>query len=80
MRFEALIDGMLAVHAKYALFTALAAVEGLTRAEVELGRAELDVAPDADPEAVQRAVAAAVEQAGFRLAAFRALPRALPML
>ncbi|MBX3173676.1 MAG: hypothetical protein KF709_04655 [Gemmatimonadaceae bacterium] len=42
MRLELTIDGMLAVHARHAVFTALAAVEGLRGAEVELGRAVVE--------------------------------------
>lgn len=50
LRLELLIDGMLAVHAKHALYTALAGVEGVRGAVVELGRAELELA--LSPEAV----------------------------
>lgn len=39
MRLRLAIEGMLAVHAKRAVFTALAGVEGLTSAEVEMGEA-----------------------------------------
>ncbi len=76
MRFEVLIDGMLAVHARHAVFTALSAVEGLTHAEVELGRAELTH----DGRATEAAIRIAVEAAGFTVREVRALPRALPTL
>ena len=39
-----IIEGMLAVHAKHGVFTALAAVPGVLRAEVVLGRATVEVA------------------------------------
>jgi hypothetical protein len=92
MRLELLIDGMLAVHARHAVFTALAAVEGIQRAEVELGRVLLEFepvgtvvsgAPDAaarGTEAREREVVAAVESVGFTVREVRRLPRALPML
>lgn len=76
MRFEVLIDGMLSVHAKHAVFMALNAVEGITHAEVELGRVELAH----DGRATEAAIRAAVETAGFSVRAVRALPRTLPTL
>lgn len=76
MRVELMIDGMVAVHAKYAVFQALAAVEGITRAEVELGRVELEM--DREPD--EAAMRAAVEAVGFTLREIRRLPRTLPML
>jgi len=76
MRLELIIDGMVAVHAKYAVFQALAAVEGITRAEVEMGRVELEM--DREPD--ESAMSAAVDAVGFRLREVRRLPRTLPML
>ena len=76
MRFEVMIDGMLAVHAKHAVFTALTAVEGITHAEVELGRAELTH----DGRATESAIRAAIEAAGFAVRTLRVLPRALPTM
>jgi copper chaperone CopZ len=76
MRHEMLIEGMLAVHAKHAVFTALGAVAGVTRAEVELGRAEVEH----DGSATEGELRAAVEAAGFTVRAVRLLPRSLPML
>ena len=70
------IDGMLAVHAKHAVFMALAAVEGITRAEVELGRAELTLAEGVS----QAAIRAAIADAGFAVTAIRILPRTLPTI
>jgi len=40
------ISGMLAVHSKRAVFTALSGVPGVAHAEVELGRAVVDHGPD----------------------------------
>lgn len=76
MRFEVLIDGMLAVHAKHAVFMALTAVEGITHAEVDLGRAELTH----DGRATESAIRAAIEAAGYAVRTLRPLPRTLPML
>ncbi len=76
MRTEVLIDGMLAVHARHAVFMALTAVEGITHAEVELGRAELTH----DGRTTEPAIRAAVEAAGFTVRTVRALPRRLPTI
>ena len=76
MRLEVLIDGMTAVHARHAVFTALAAVPGLRTAEVERGRAVLEGDGPLDDAAVRAAVAAA----GFDVTATRVLPRTLPTL
>lgn len=76
MRFEVLIDGMLAVHAKHAVFMALSAVEGITRADVELGRAEITH----DGRATAVAIRAAIDAAGFAVRTLRVLPRALPTM
>ena len=81
MRLELLISGMLAVHAKHAVFAALAGVEGIARAEVELGRAELEVArPDAEFAAVAAELRAAIEALGFGVTDIRRLARQLPTL
>lgn len=53
------IGGMLSVHAKRAVFTALTGVEGISRAEVELGRAVIDHDGRATPERLREAVALA---------------------
>lgn len=76
MRLEVIIDGMVAVHAKYAVFQALAAVDGITRAEVEMGRVELEM----DREPNEEALGAAVAAVGFEVREIRRLPRTLPML
>lgn len=76
MRHELTIEGMLAVHARHAVFTALAGVEGIVRAEVELGRAVVEHDGRVTAAALQEALAAA----GFPLTAVRELPRSLPTL
>lgn len=81
MRFELLIEGMLAVHAKHAVFSALGAVEGIVGAEVELGRAVVEFGDAADASgARESALREAVGTAGFRVVAVRVLPRTLPTL
>ena len=71
MRLRLTLEGMLAVHAKRAVFTALAGVPGVTSAEVELGRATIDCQPQVS-EAVLRA---ALDTVGVRLtASVRELP------
>jgi len=57
------IGGMLAVHAKRAVFTALSGVEGIHSAEVELGRAVIDHDGRATPALLRQAV----ETAGFEV-------------
>jgi hypothetical protein len=78
VRYELLIDGMLAIHAKHALFTALTGVEGLAHAEVELGKATVEFARQ-NPNA-ESSLREAVEAAGFTLRELRALPKSLPLL
>ena len=53
------IGGMLAVHARRAVFTALAGVEGILSADVELGRAVIEHDGRATPDRLREAVAAA---------------------
>lgn len=72
---------MLAVHAKHAVFAALAGIEGITRAEVELGRADLDVArPEAEFTALCAELRSAIEALGFAVTDIRRLARQLPTL
>jgi hypothetical protein len=79
MRLEILIDGMLAVHAKHAVFAALAAVGGVDGAEVELGRVELECArAEGELATVEAEIRAAIESAGFTVRAVKRLPRRLP--
>jgi len=76
MRFEIEIAGMLAVHARHAVFTALGAVAGITRAEVELGRAVVEH----DGNVEEFALREAVEAAGFTVTRVAVLARQLPTL
>jgi copper chaperone CopZ len=78
MRLQVTIEGMLAVHARHAVFTALGAVDGLTRADVELGRAELELDGQVSEAAARAAIREAIEAAGFGVSEIRALPRTLP--
>lgn len=80
MRLEVTIEGMTAVHARHAVFTALAGVPGLTGAEVELGRAVVEAATPADEAGLRTALAEVIAAAGFRVTGTRVLPRALPTL
>jgi hypothetical protein len=87
MRIEVLIDGMVSVHAKHAVFAALAGVPGVARAEVDLGRAILHISGDAAPvtgqgagSELEGAIRASVETAGFNLRGIVVLGRELPLL
>ena len=63
MRLRLSIDGMLAVHAKNALFTALGGVAGVRSAEVEVGGALLECEGAVDEIELR----AAIEAVGFHL-------------
>ena len=68
------ISGMVAVHAKRAVFTALAGVPGVTSAEVELGRAVVEH----DARATADALTDAVSLAGCEVTTIR-VERRLPL-
>lgn len=53
------IRGMIAVHSVRAVFTALAGVEGIASADVELGRATIEHDGRATPERLREAIALA---------------------
>jgi len=53
------IAGMVAVHSKRAVFTALSGVPGVTAAEVEMGRAVVDHDASTTADALREAVALA---------------------
>ena len=76
MRMACAISGMVAVHAKQAVFTALAGVPGIVRAEVELGQAEVWCAPGFRLEALREAV----EAVGCQVTGVRYLRDDLPTL
>lgn len=75
MRYELLISGMVAIHARNAVYTALAAVPGLSLAEVELGKAVISV----DGPLREGLLRAAIGEAGFEVESIRLLPRELPL-
>lgn len=81
IRLELLISGMLSVHAKHAVFSALGGVPGLSAVEIELGRVELDAErSEADFATLETELRTAIEAAGFTLSELRRLPRRLPTL
>ena len=70
------ISGMVAVHSKRAVFTALSGVPGVTSAEVELGRAVVEH----DSDASLAVITAAIESVGCAVTSIeRASGRALPI-
>lgn len=71
------IEGMRSVHCARAVFTALAAVPGITGAEVTVGRAEIEH----DGRATEAAIRDAVALAGYELAeTSEERQRTLPLL
>ena len=70
------IDGMTAVHAVRAVFTALSGVEGIIRADVAMGRATVEH----DGRATAEAMRQAVEIAGYELIGIEESRRKLPLL
>jgi copper chaperone CopZ len=68
------ISGMVAVHAKRAVFTALSGVPGVTSADVELGRAVVEH----DASTTAQALADAVALAGCEVTDIR-IERRLPL-
>jgi len=69
------IEGMLAVHAARAVYTALAGVEGIVAADVKMGRATIEH----DGRASHERIIAAIESAGCRVTEIRD-ERRLPLL
>ena len=72
---RATIRGMRSVHCVRAVFTALAGVEGVSRADVSLGRAEIEHDVRTTPEAVEQAL----HEVGYEMTDWRA-ERKLPVL
>jgi len=70
------IDGMRSVHCVRAVFTALAAVEGIAHADVQLGRAVIEH----DGRATCPALGAAIAIAGYSVRECREQRRTLPTL
>jgi hypothetical protein len=70
------ISGMVAVHAKRAVFTALSGVAGLTAADVARGRAVVEHGDDVD----EAAIIAAIESVGCSVTSIeRVARRSLPI-
>ncbi|MCC6317505.1 MAG: copper chaperone [Gemmatimonadaceae bacterium] len=69
------IDGMTTVHCVRAVFQALAGVDGIRRADVALGRAEIECDRDVPDARIQ----AALDVVGYRLTTRRTARRVLPM-
>ena len=81
MRLELDIADMLSVHAKHALFAALAGVPGISAVEIEMGRAELECArADSELAVLEGELREAVSAAGLTLRSLKRLPRRLPNL
>jgi copper chaperone CopZ len=70
------IAGMTSIHANRAIFTALAGVEGVVRAEVERGRAIVEHDGATTVEALRQAIALA----GYEVTAVEEERRVLPVL
>ena len=70
------IRGMASVHSVRAVFTALAGVEGIERADVTMGRAVVEHDGRATPEQL----AAAVALAGYEVVDWREERRRLPTI
>ena len=70
------IAGMSSVHSKRAVFTGLAGVPGVTRAEVTMGRAEVEHNAGVSETALREAVAVA----GYEVIDAAADRRSLPQL
>jgi len=70
------IRGMASVHSVRAVFTALAGVEGIERADVTMGRAVVEHDGRATPEHL----AAAVALAGYEVVDWREERRRLPTI
>jgi hypothetical protein len=68
------------VHAARALHTALGGIDGLTTAEVSVGRAELGYAGEADDDAIEQTIRFTIECAGLSLRSIEIEPdRRLPL-
>ncbi|MDQ3243526.1 MAG: heavy-metal-associated domain-containing protein [Gemmatimonadota bacterium] len=72
----ATIDGMSCVHCVRAVFTGLAAVPGVSRADVSIGKAVIEHDGSATAEAIREAISIA----GYEVAAFSDDRRTLPVV
>lgn len=80
MRVACAISGMVAVHARHAVFTALSGVPGLVRAEVGLGRAEVWFTPGTPFDRAEADLVAAIEATGYQVTETWALRNDLPTI
>ena len=72
----AIIAGMSCAHCVRAVFTALAGVEGVSRADVSVGKAVIEHDGSVSPEAIAKAISIA----GYEVVELRDDPRALPVV
>ena len=70
------VEGMTCQHCVRAVFTALAGVEGITRADVRIGSAEIEH----DGSVTAEAIGSAVAIAGYRIGEAEISRRSLPLL
>jgi len=70
------VEGMTCQHCVRAVFTALAGVEGISRADVRIGSAEIEH----DGSVSVEAIGSAIEVAGYRIGETETNRRALPLL
>jgi copper chaperone len=75
MQTTATISGMSCVHCVRAVFTALAGVEGIKRADVSIGQAIIEHDGTATDDAIRKAV----EVAGYTVEDFTDNRRSLPI-
>jgi copper chaperone len=75
MTTTVLINGMSCVHCVRAVFTSLAGVEGIKRADVSIGRAIIEHDGSVKPERIRDAIATA----GYEVQGFTDDRRSLPL-
>ena len=75
MRTTASISGMTCVHCVRAVFTALAGVEGIQRADVKIGRAVIEHDGTVTPQEIREAIAVA----GYTVGTIKIDKRTLPL-
>ena len=76
MKTTATIQGMSCVHCVRAVFTALSGVEGISRADVSIGRAVIEHGGSVTPEAIGEAVSIA----GYEVTDLSDDSRSLPLV
>jgi copper chaperone CopZ len=76
MKMQVRVEGMTCQHCVRAVFTALAAVDGIARADVRIGSAEIEHDGSVTVEAVRSAIAVA----GYSIGGAETNRRSLPLL